>query len=397
MRTHLAVVGVGALLLCGAPAAHANTAPAPCNGVAQINDPPGDSHHPNVDVTRAWFHRADDGAVTVNIKVANLGPAIDHAENDRVLWRAIYSAGGQRRYVQATFRRGQAGATYEHGIADGFNTTKQGDTTGALFAGKSGVVQIAVPSAPAGTVLGTPVVVGAEANAVETTWFERAPGGDDPADPAETSTGSDYRVAPCGGGGGGAASGGSAGGGAPSAGGGSSAAAGAPGGISGVTLSRAKLDARYGQTVEVGGSVSPAVAGVAVEVLDDAGKTRSVLTTDAAGRFGFRVRVRRTAQLKVRAQGLTSAPIRVVLVPELALAAPRAVAGGVRFTGVLFPQRTGVVLLERRTRDGWTLVRSARARGGRFAMTVRGARAGRYRAVLDTDQYEVTSKPRRIR
>ena len=232
MRRILPAVGAGALLLGGAAGAPAQqTAPPPCNGVAQIEDPVADSHHPNVDVTRAWFHRADDGRVTVNIQVANLVPAIDHAEHDRVLWRAMYTAGGERRYVQATFRRGETDATYEHGRADGLKTTKLADTTGALFKGRSGVVQIALPDAPDGAVLGSPVVAGAEANAVETTWFERAPGGDDPADPNETSTGSDFRVAVCTGSSAPSGTGQTPSSGAPAAGGGAA-------GVSGVSLDR---------------------------------------------------------------------------------------------------------------------------------------------------------------
>lgn len=385
MRRILPAVGAGALLLGGAAGAPAQqTAPPPCNGVAQIEDPVADSHHPNVDVTRAWFHRADDGRVTVNIQVANLVPAIDHAEHDRVLWRAMYTASGERRYVQATFRRGETDATYEHGRADGLKTTKLADTTGALFKGRSGVVQIALPDAPDGAVLGSPVVAGAEANAVETTWFERAPGGDDPADPNEKSTGSDFRVVVCTGPSTPSGTGQTPSSGAPAAGGGAA-------GVSGVSLDAGQRRARYGQTVEVGGTVSPALSGVPVEVLDDDGKTRAVLTTDGRGRFGFRVRVRRDASLHVRAQGLSSAPVQVVVVPELKLAMP----DGRRLSGTLFPQRTGFVLIERRTGRTWRQVRSLRVAGGRFAATL--TRPGRYRAVLDSDQFDVISKPRRIR
>jgi hypothetical protein len=402
MNRSLGLVGAGALLLCGAPAAHGQSAPAPCNGVAQITDPVADSHHQNVDVTRAWFHRADAGGVSVNIEVANLGPAIDHTENDRVLWRALYTVGSERRYVQATVRRGESTVAYEHGTGDGVQAGKQGDTTGRLFTGKSGVVQIALPAVPDGTVLGTPVVIAGEASAVKTSWFERAPGGDDPTDTNDKSTGSDYRVGACGTGQQGGGAGGSGGGGGAGGAGGSGGPGGAAGGggtatVNGVTLSRSEVRGRYGKTVEVRGTVSPAVAGVPVEVLDEDDKRRAILTTDARGGFGFKVRMRRGAVMRVRAQGLTSTPVRLVMVPEIKLAQPRAAGGGMRFEGTLFPQRTGPVLIERRTGEGWVPVRSTRARSGRFAVTLRSFKPGVYRAALDSDRFNVTSKPRRIR
>ena len=376
------------LAMMGAAALAAAAPPAPCNGVAQIVDPSADSHHINTDVTRAWFVRDSDGVVTVNVEVSALGPKIDHQENDRVLWRVYFTAEGKRRYVQATSPRSGA-PSYEYGSGDGVSATREGATTGTLFPGAKGVVQVVVPPAlaPEGAVLGGPVAVAAEASALRTQWFERAPGGDDPTDASERSTGSDWRVQSCGGGAP-APSGGS-----PSGGGGS--AGGATGGIAGVGFAAASVRSGYAQLATLAGSVAPALGGVTVEILDESGAVRTRLTTDAAGRFAVKVRMHRDAALRARAGGLTSGPVQLVLVPRLRLAAPRRVAAGLRLEGTALPITRGTVALEQRSGGQWLEVGRAAVRGGRFTTVLRGIRRGTFRAVLERGEVTVRTKPRR--
>lgn len=347
-------------------------APQPCDGVVQITDPAADSHHPNVDVTRAWFAYGGAGKATLNIEVADLGPAVDHTENDRVLWRGIYSdPSGVRRYVQATVARGQTTATFEHGRATGTSITREGETTGRLVPGKSGVVSVALPASVVedGRVLGHLVVIAAEANALSTSWFDRAPGGTEPGDTAATPTGADWRISACG---------------ASSAAPPSTSTSG-PGttvatALTAVTLERDEVAARYGRTITLRGRVAPAAAGVPVDVVDERGGVLGTATTNADGTFAFRVRVLRSARLAARAGDLTSASVQLAMVPEVTLAPPRAAGGSTIFSGTVAPRRlSGPVTLERRAGRQWVAVGFGRLRDGRFSVRLAERAHGRHR------------------
>ena len=349
----------------------------PCYGIAQITDPGADSHHANTDVTRAFFdHRG--GITTANIDVARLDPAIDHAENDRLLWRVIFTApDGARRYVQATVARGATTATYEFGRADGLEATKEGETTGALFTGTPGTVQIAIPDAlaPAGGKLAAPVVISGEANALtgEVSWFERAPGGDDPSDPAETAVGADWTVASCEP----APRGDTA---APAAGPGPAAAAPR---VAAILLDAPARRIRFGRLLRLTGRLAPGTSGIPVEIVAGGGRVVATVVTGADGIFAAAVRLRRDTVLRAVAEGVSSGTLPVKVDPLIRLRAVRLRGrrAARRVLGTVRPARRGTVDVELRSGGQWIVVGTARVRRGRFALTIPGRR-GRLRAVF---------------
>jgi hypothetical protein len=105
---------------------------------------------PNLDVTGGFF-RTDGDVVTANIRIADLSTgAPGFAEG--VGWFMFYIAGGALRFVAAETGRGEE-VTYAYGTLDRSNGlfTNDGATTGRLFGGPDGIVQIEVPPAAGAT------------------------------------------------------------------------------------------------------------------------------------------------------------------------------------------------------------------------------------------------------
>lgn len=104
----------------------------------------------NADITGGFF-RTDGGVVTANIRVADLTTAAP-GFSEGLGWFMFYVFDGALRFVAA--ETGSAGeVTYAYGTLDRSSGlfTNDGATTGRLFGGPDGVVQIEVPPAAGGT------------------------------------------------------------------------------------------------------------------------------------------------------------------------------------------------------------------------------------------------------
>ena len=169
MRLRL-LVGLLALIACFAVSAPAMANPTPCTPDGLLYDDPGDqafdpsglgnarlSHaaQANADITGVFFtlDRAADGtpSVNANISIANLDqtlPPIADAQGG-LFYYVVYSFNGATRFVRASNARTPTGnsITYGYGAVDAqgvYHT--DGSTTGQLFEGPDGVVQIKVPA-----------------------------------------------------------------------------------------------------------------------------------------------------------------------------------------------------------------------------------------------------------
>jgi hypothetical protein len=116
------------------------------------------------DILRGWFLTDPAGQTTANIEIANLNTEIPaYAQPGGHWYYMLFRRGDLDRFVRAAIQ--PQGVTYAHGFLDfegvfllpAYNT--QGPTTGRLFQGPNGVVQIDIPSdvAPAGSPLDRPV------------------------------------------------------------------------------------------------------------------------------------------------------------------------------------------------------------------------------------------------
>lgn len=184
-------------LMATTPGARAqgDTRPEPCNGLLQVADDDEQDPSADKDVLGAFF-RFDDGTATANIVLETASPALGSSATE-AFWRVVYDVAGTRRWVGLRLSRPLLGApvttTYEHGTYTGdFSAsggyTTAGATSGRVFTGGTGVVQIDIPAAAggeAGTVLAGPVAVTWEGNALSGGYEDR------------TSPGADYTVAPC--------------------------------------------------------------------------------------------------------------------------------------------------------------------------------------------------------
>jgi hypothetical protein len=196
-----------AALLAGASGASAQTPakPAPCNGVTQITDD-NDVAAADKDILSVFF-RYDGGKATANVVLEDAAPELSGPASAGAYWRVLYDSLGVRRWVglELTPSVPAAEAVYQYGTHNGdFASADQGftvtaTTTGEVFAGANGVLQIVIPTAAGGTdgnPLGKPVaVVREQTTPVMGAFVEYAPGGTDPA--ASVGFGSDYTVGPC--------------------------------------------------------------------------------------------------------------------------------------------------------------------------------------------------------
>lgn len=163
MRTFLSLSGLAALLSAAvvaapAPAGAAEPAPTPDCGV-MATDKAGDNVNattqqqapPNTDVTQVFFrHTIKDGKprVTANIRVAELTKAIQapYTAHQYIL---DFTINKQPKLVAAIIDRA-GGVSYYYGHPRAITDTDpapsfEGYTTGALYEGKDGIVEIEVP------------------------------------------------------------------------------------------------------------------------------------------------------------------------------------------------------------------------------------------------------------
>ena len=190
------------------------------------------------------------------------------------------------------------------------------------------------------------------------TAVDRAPGG---VSPAESAFGADYRVGSCGGTGGGP-------------GGGTTGFA-----VASVQLSVRKKIVGDGK-VTVRGTVTPARAGIAVELTAKARRTTlRKLVTRADGTFSASVPIGETTQLRATADGIASQTHTITVASKVRIKVRRR-GGRVIVRGTVRPKLPGRVLLLRTT----SALPSARtkARKGRFTFRLSKPRRGLYQAVF---------------
>ena len=177
-------------------------APQPgCTGI-QFEDPAGDAvaspqglgipgakAPDSYDVTGGFF-RVDDGKTTANLRIANLD-ATNAPGADGARYYVFFTMGDVDNWVRAT-RTGDE-VVYEFGRSDGTSLVTDGNTTGKMFNGKDGIVQIVVPAALKATGK-TLTNTGGESRAISAEagtlyWTDIAPD--------DANTGKPFTVAPC--------------------------------------------------------------------------------------------------------------------------------------------------------------------------------------------------------
>ena len=144
---------------------------------------------------------------------------------------------------------------------------------------------------------------------------------------------------------------------------------------------------RYGENVDVDGSVPQGKAGqpVRLEQAPRGGAWHTVKTTSTAngGSYSFDVKARESGAYRAVAQGGASSEKRVTVVARLSGRGSRYVKRGssVRVKGALRPGLRGRrVALQQRKGRGWRTVDIARTgRGGRFSASFRPRKVGSYR------------------
>jgi hypothetical protein len=142
-----------------APAASAADKPVPCSGKLLVTDPAGDQKvgfiglvespmaaGPNTDYTGLFIN--NNGKVTANLVISDLSTKVP-ADATAIVYRMNFDVGDAAYYVQAIID--SAGTvTYTYGNLDTATAVKDGDTTGALFEGKDGVITIDMPATHGG-------------------------------------------------------------------------------------------------------------------------------------------------------------------------------------------------------------------------------------------------------
>jgi hypothetical protein len=376
-----AVLALATFTLLGTSSAASAAAPAPCNGTPQITDVRGDGHHPNTDVTAAWFSEAAGRLqAVIQVDVADWKPA--HEDSSSAGAALLFRVGGVVRYVRIQLFP-TAAPTFDHGTwtrSGGF--ASQGATTGAVTIDAGGTATIDVPAATgatAGVTLGGPFVLTYDgASGGDLHWVDRAPGG---VSPDTTETGADYVVGSCGAAGGGSGTpivpGGPT---APGGTGGSGAPAGtAPTSAVAITARRLVVG---GGTVKVTGKASPGRAGVPVTVTTTAGKRSRTATTTTRdnGAWAVRVPITETSTVKATVEGVGSETKTVQVRSTVRILKVAKRRGRVVLTGRVSPRLPGRVLLLRG--EAVRPTKTVRAAAGRFTVVLNAPKRGRYKAVF---------------
>ena len=156
-----AIAVLASVAVAVAPASAQNAKPEPCEGKLLITDPAGDqtttanglvplfATPDNTDVLGLFF-RVDGDKVTANIVVSDLNTT-PMAPFSATRYRAYATVSGNVQYFEALVS--SSGATYSYGgQLPAVSYTQEGTTTGALFEGKNGIVQIVLPPDVGGTV-----------------------------------------------------------------------------------------------------------------------------------------------------------------------------------------------------------------------------------------------------
>lgn len=202
------------IALAGAPAGAQSTAkPVPsCIGTA-VEDPAGDQGvtfaglpfpviqaGPNSDITKIFLtYDASAGISYLNVQVSELTKSVPAGASD-LDWYVTYTLDGADRFVVAKLVP-DGTVSYSQGSA-ATTLSEEGDTTGAFYEGKDGVVSIAVPNAAEGAKL--TAVGGFSATALDLVAVSALPHADDsPDDGVGTGEATVQNCTPAGGGGGG--------------------------------------------------------------------------------------------------------------------------------------------------------------------------------------------------
>ncbi len=349
-------VAAGALALIAGSPATARAAPPPCNNAPQITDASGDGHHSGTDVLGAWWSEASGRLqAVIQVRAGLFVAEHDDAEVNGSGFVLVYTSGGVVRYVRANAPAQDHASdpvTFDAGTytsPGGFMSS--GATTGAAEPSSgAGTVTIDVPGVAAGSVLTNAYAVTYDGITGGTpAWVDHAPGG---VDPSEASFGADYVVGSCGA--------------VPVA------------GISSVQLS-APSRVTGSKTVTVTGRVLPARDGVSVTLTRSAGKTL-MLTSAAGGAFSARVPIAETTRVRASAAGIASRELTVTAFSKVRIRLARRHHGSAVVTGTVDPKLPGRVLWLRSN----AVTPSARttARNGKFRLTLKHPRRGRYQVVF---------------
>jgi hypothetical protein len=350
-------------------------APSPCTGAAQINDPKGDGHHANTDVVSAWLTESA-GRVQAVVQIDNALWEPAHDDSDSAGVALLYQAGGQTRYVRVQMFRG-APPAYDQGtwsVATGF--TSAGATTGAVTTGSKGTATLDVPGVATGTVLARPFVLSYDGiTGPDAHWVDRAPGG---TSPDGTEFGADFVVGSCSNPGGGGGSGGTGGGGT----GGGGGTPTTPGAVRTTAIAlKAPRKLTGSDRAAITGQLTPARAGVAVEITATGRTTtRRTVTTSADGSFKASLPISETTRVRAVAEGLGSQTLTVQMYSKVRIKVRRLKSGTVVVSGTTSPKLGGRILWLRSN----AVRPSARttARKGRFELRFKNPRPGRYQAVF---------------
>ena len=346
--------------------------PAPCTAAPQITDSDTDGHHDNTDVVAAWLTESGGRLqAVVRVDVADWAPAHEDSESRRRV-ALLYQVGGATRYVRVEMYRDGVPPAYDHGTwsaAGGFAT--DGPTAGAVTSGSNGTVTLDVPAVGAGTVLARPFVLSYDgAEFTDLHWVDRGPGG---TTPDGTEFGADFVAGSC--------SGTPVNPGDP----GNPVTPGTgatPGAVrtTAVSLSAPKR-VTGSRRATVRGRVSPARAGVTVEVTTTGRRTAVRRTTTGAdGSFSLRVPFTETTRVRAVADGLGSQTLTVQMLSKVRIKVRRLASGAVVVSGTTSPKLSGRILWLRSN----AVRPSARttARNGRFTLRFEQARPGRYQAIF---------------
>lgn len=348
------------------PASAGAAPPAPCNNTPQITDLKADGHHPNTDVTAAWLTETG-GRLQAVIQVDNGLWEPAHDDSDSASAALLYTLAGQTRYVRVVMPRGSA-PTFDVGTwteAGGF--VKTGDTTGTTTTGAGGAVTIDVPAVAAGTVLARPFVLTSDGfdSPGAPHWVDAAPGG---TAPATAGAGADFVAGACGGG-------------TPND--PSNPGAGpAPGGVRTTAIDvKAPRKLTGAGKANVTGRVTPARAGVAVDITVTGRKdiVRRV-TTAADGSFKLAVSLSETSRVRAVAEGLGSQTLTVQMYSRVRIKVRRLQSGTVVVTGTTSPKLSGRILFLRSNAVKATA--RTTARNGTFQLRLKRPQRGRYQAVF---------------
>jgi hypothetical protein len=151
----LSLLALAAIVGATAGAQGTATAPAPSSCAQIQNDAPGDGTSKvfgqetgagpaNLEITRSWFETIK-GKTTVNIQVKDLNEKISSGDVTSILWYAVWEfPSGTVHFVSAT-SDGTA-VTFDYGSQVGTTFSSDGQTTGKMFPGPNGVMQIVVPT-----------------------------------------------------------------------------------------------------------------------------------------------------------------------------------------------------------------------------------------------------------